>query len=245
MHRKSPALTTAAIAAALVLGVMGLTFHPSAAIAGCGAGDAKAGDTKTTDTKSTDAKAADAKQAEAPKLAIGAPAPAFSLMGTDDKTHTMAEYKDAKAVVVVFTCLSCPVARAYEDRILSLAREYQPKGVEVVAIMSNDTTIKPDDSTDKLKKRVKEKEYPFVYLVDSTQDVAKAFGAKVTPHIFLFDAERKLAYRGRIDDEGDPTKVTKHDLKDALDAVLAGKPVTTAETKEVGCSIKWKKEKTS
>ncbi len=76
--------------------------------------------------------------------------------------------------------------------------------------MSNDTTIKPDDSTDKLKKRVKEKDYPFVYLVDSTQDVAKDYGAKVTPHVFLFDADRKLAYRGRIDDEGDPTKVTKN-----------------------------------
>jgi len=240
MHRKSSALTMAAIAAALVFAIMAL--HPQSAMAGCGAADTKAAETKTTDTKAADAKPA---ASEAPKLAIGAKAPAFSLMGTDDKTHTIADYKDAKAVVVVFTCLSCPVARAYEDRILALAREYQPKGIAVVAIQPNDTTIKPDDSADKLKQRVKEKEYPFVYLTDSTQDVAKAFGAIKTPHVFVFDAERKLAYRGRIDDEGDPAKVSKQDLRAALDELLAGKPVSTTETTAVGCTIKWKKEKTS
>jgi peroxiredoxin len=234
MHRKSPALASAIFAAATAFGLMSLagTIHPSIASAGCGAGATKAADTKPA-------------VSEAPKLAIGAEAPAFSLTGTDDKVHTMAGYKDAKAVVVVFTCLSCPVARAYEERILTLAREYAPQGVQTVAIMSNDTSIKPDDSTDKLKKRVEEMKYPFVYLVDSTQQVAKDFGAKVTPHVFVFDADRKLAYRGRIDDEADPTKVKNRDLRAALDALVAGKPVTMAETKEFGCSIKWKKEKAS
>jgi peroxiredoxin len=183
--------------------------------------------------------------AELPEMAIGTAAPSLSLPGADGKTHTWDEYKDAKAVVVVFTCLSCPVAKAYEERIIALGRDYASKGVKMVAIMSNDITIKPDDATDKLKARSEEMKYPFVYLVDSTQEVAKSYGAKVTPHLYIFGADRKLVYRGRLDDNPDPEKVTTKDARNALDAILAGKPIQSAETRPFGCSIKWKKENAS
>jgi peroxiredoxin len=179
------------------------------------------------------------------ELAIGAPAPDFKLVGADGATHTLADYKEAKAIVVVFTCLSCPVARAYEERTIALAKDYAERGVQVVAIMPNDPSIVPADATDKLKARATEMKYPFPYLIDETQSVATTFGAKVTPHIFVFGADRKLAYRGRIDDEADPGKVTTHDLRKALDQILAGQSVTMASTKAFGCSIKWKKEKAS
>jgi len=183
--------------------------------------------------------------ATAAELAIGAEAPQFKLKGADGAMHALADYKDAKAVVVVFTCLSCPFARAYEERTIALARDYADRGVQVVAIMSNDPTIVPADAPDKLKARAEEMKYPFPYLIDETQAVATAFGAKVTPHVFLFGPDRKLAYRGRIDDETDPTKVTTHDLRGALDQVLAGVAVATASTKAFGCTIKWKKDKAS
>jgi len=186
-----------------------------------------------------------AAAAERPEMAIGTQAPPLSLPGADGKTYTWENYKDAKAVVVVFTCLSCPVAKAYEERLVALGRDYASKGVKMVAIMSNDVTIKPDDATQKLKARSEEKKYPFVYLVDSTQEVAKAYGAKVTPHVYIFGPDRKLVYRGRLDDNPDPTKVTTHDAQSALDAIVAGKPIQTAETRAFGCSIKWKKESAS
>lgn len=179
------------------------------------------------------------------ELEIGAAAPEFKLVGADGATHSLADYKEAKAIVVVFTCLSCPVARAYEDRTIALAKDYAERDVQLVAIMPNDPSIVPADAPDKLKARAAEMKYPFPYLIDETQAVAAAYGAKVTPHVFLFGPDQKLAYRGRIDDETDPAKVTTHDLRTALDQVLAGKPVTTASTKAFGCSIKWKKEKVS
>ena len=199
------------------------------------------------DAATTDAAAKPAVPAAAqlPEMAIGTAAPALNLPGADGKTHTWDDYKDAKATVVVFTCLSCPVAKAYEERLIALGRDCASKGVKMVAIMSNDITIKPDDATDKLKARTEEMKYPWVYLVDSTQDVAKSYGAKVTPHLFIFGADHKLAYRGRLDDNPDPEKVTIKDARNALDAILAGKAVQTAETKPFGCSIKWKKENAS
>lgn len=183
--------------------------------------------------------------ATAAELAIGAAAPEFKLKGADGAMHALADYKDAKAIVVVFTCLSCPFARAYEERTIALAKDYADRGVQVVAIMPNDPTIVPADAPDKLKARAEEMKYPFPFLIDETQAVATAFGAKVTPHVFLFGPDRKLAYRGRIDDETDPAKVTTHDLRTALDQVLTAEPVATASTKAFGCTIKWKKDKAS
>jgi hypothetical protein len=157
----------------------------------------------------------------------------------------LTDHADREAVAVIFTCLSCPFARAYEQRIIDLAHDYGERGLQVVAIMPNDPRIVPADATDKLKKRAEEMDYPFPYLIDETQEVATAFGARVTPHVFLFGPDRKLAYRGRIDDETDPTKVTRHDLRDALEAVLAGEEIPVASTKAFGCTIKWRKEKAS
>lgn len=179
------------------------------------------------------------------ELALGAAAPAFELKGVDGKLHSLPSPEDAKAVVVVFTCLSCPYARAYEDRIIALAKDYAEQGVQVVAIMSNDPKIVPADSFDKLKARAEEKQYPFRFLTDEKQSVAKAYGAQVTPHVFVFGPERTLVYRGRIDDSTDLAKVTQSDLRNALDALLSGKEVAVASTKAFGCSIKWKKEKAS
>lgn len=183
--------------------------------------------------------------ATAAELAIGAEAPIFKLKGADGAMHALTDYKDAKAVVIVFTCLSCPFARAYEERTIALAKDYADRGVQVVAIMPNDPRIVPADAPDKIKARVEKMKYPFPYLIDETQAVATAFGAKVTPHVFLFGPDRKLAYRGRIDDDTDPTKVTTHDLRKALDQILAGEPVAIASTKAFGCTIKWKKDEAS
>jgi peroxiredoxin len=182
---------------------------------------------------------------ETAELAIGAAAPSFELKGVDGEVHSLAGTKDAKAVVVVFTCLSCPYAQAYEERLIALANDYSERGVQVIAIMSNDPKIVPADSFDKLKERSEEKQYPFPYLIDETQEVAKSYGARVTPHVFAFGPERKLVYRGRIDDSTDPAKVEHPDLRNALDALLAGNEVAAASTKAFGCTIKWKKEKSS
>jgi peroxiredoxin len=181
---------------------------------------------------------------EAQELEIGAEVPAFNLKGVDGDLYSP-DFKEAKALVVVFTCLSCPVARAYEDRILEVARDYQEKGVRFVAIMPNDPKIVPADAFDRMKARAAEKDYPFPFVVDEKQEVAKAFGARVTPHLFVFSPDGKLAYRGRIDDSTDPAKVTQSDLRNALDNLVADQEVAVASTKAFGCSIKWKKDKSS
>lgn len=178
----------------------------------------------------------------AEELAIGAAGPTFSLMGTDGKTYSLADYKEKKGVAVIFTCNACPYAKAFEDRINKLAKEYQPKGIAFVAINPNDPGRVPEDSYDNMVKRAKEKGFVFPYVYDSTSEVAAAYGAKVTPHVFLLDANSKLVYRGRIEDETDAKKVKSRDLKEALNALLAGKPIKMTETKAFGCSIKWRKQ---
>lgn len=189
----------------------------------------------------TDAPKETSKEAaSAPELELGAAAPTFELPGTDGELHSLPTVDEAKAVVVVFTCLACPYAQAYEDRIMTIARDYAERGVRVVAINSNDPKVVPADSFDKMKARAAEKKYPFPFVFDETQEVAKAYGARVTPHVFLFGPDRKLAYRGRVDNEANPEKVTQPDLRNALDAVLAGKEVAVTSTKAFGCKIKWK-----
>jgi thiol-disulfide isomerase/thioredoxin len=184
--------------------------------------------------------------AGAEELAIGAVAPAFQLVGTDDQKHSLAEYvgegdKAAPATVVVFTCNHCPYAKAYEPVLIAMAKQYAEKGVRFVAINPNDPKLQPQDSFDKMKERAKEKEFPFPYLYDATQETAKAYGARVTPHIFMLDSQAVLRYRGRINDSQEQDKVQVHDLANALDALLAGKDIATTETKAFGCGIKWKK----
>jgi peroxiredoxin len=173
-------------------------------------------------------------------ISVGEKAPDFSaLPGIDDKKHGLGEYKDAKAVVVVFTCNHCPVAVAYEDRLVALQKDYKKRGVQIVAICSN-----PDeaDKLDKLKERAEAKKFTFSYLRDDDQNIGKAYGAAVTPHVFLLDKDRKIAYMGSIDDNQNAEKVAKHYLRDAIDAVLSGKTPETTETRQFGCGIKYKGE---
>jgi peroxiredoxin len=168
-------------------------------------------------------------------LNIGAKAPDFSAIpGIDDKKHSLGEFKDAKAVVVVFTCNHCPVAVAYEDRLVALQKEFKKRGVQFVAICSNpeDTDTLPE-----LKTRAESKKFNFPYLHDDGQKVGREYGAAVTPHVFLLDRDRRIAYMGAIDDNMVADKVKEHYLSDAIEAVLAGKPVETTETRQFGCGI--------
>ncbi len=174
--------------------------------------------------------------AELKKLSVGDAAPDWSgIIGVDDKEHALADYKKAKAVVLVFTCNHCPVAVAYEDRLVALQKDYEEKGVQLIAVNVNNL---PADRLDKMKVRAKEKGFNFPYIYDSSQKMGYDYGATVTPHVFLLDQDRKIAYTGAIDDNMRPEKVETHHLRDALDAVLAGK-TPPAPTKQFGCSIKY------
>src|SRR5215831_3290938 len=177
-----------------------------------------------------------------PTLAIGAKAPPFSLTGVDGKTYTLASFKNAKLLVIVFTCNHCPTAQAYEERVKQLAKDYSTKGVQLIAIMPNDPqAIRLDelgytdlgDTYAEMKIRAKQKQFKFPYLYDGkTQSVAKAYGPIATPHVFIFDKERKLRYQGRIDDVEKPTKSpTAFDTRNAIDALLNNKEVPVASTK--------------
>ncbi len=185
-----------------------------------------------------------------PTLAIGAAAPDFSLTGVDEKTYSLASFKDAPILMVVFTCNHCPTAQAYEDRLIQLTKDYGGKGVAVVAIMPNDPhSIRLDelgytdmsDSYEEMKRRSAEKQFNFPYLYDGDSEiVAVKYGPVATPHVFIFDKDRKLRYSGRIDDVEKPTK-TPHslDTRNAIEALLASKEVPVPTTKVFGCSIKW------
>jgi len=183
-----------------------------------------------------------------PTLAIGAQAPDFKLPATDGKTYTLEDFKSAKILLICFTCNHCATAQAYEDRLMQLQKDYADKGVTVVAICPNDPlALRIDelcfsdvsDSLDEMKIRAKDKNFNFPYLYDGeTQTASAAYGPIATPHVFIFDADRKLRYQGRIDN-GEIKTPTSLDTRNALDALVAGKPVTTATTRVFGCSIKW------
>ena len=175
-------------------------------------------------------------------LPLGTPAPDFSLPNVDGKTVSLADLTGSKAYLVVFMCNHCPYVKHVAPELARLAREYQEKGVTVVGINSNDVASHPDDSPQEMAKEVKSRGYTFPYLFDETQKVAQAYRAACTPDFYVFDKGRKLAYRGQLDasrpDSGVP--LTGRDLRQALDAVLAGKPVSPDQTPSIGCNIKWK-----
>lgn len=174
-------------------------------------------------------------------LPIGLPAPDFKLRGTDEKTYTLASFAAGRILVVNFTCNHCPYAQAYEDRFIALAAEFTPQGAAFLAVSPNDAKTYPADSFENMQRRAAEKNLPFPYLYDEKQAMARAYGAVCTPHLFLFDAGRKLAYEGRIDDNWkNPDAVKSRDLRDAIEAVLAGRPAPAPQTNPMGCSIKWK-----
>jgi len=178
-----------------------------------------------------------ANAAQAAKLKIGDKAPDWSrIIGVDDKRHSLSEYKRAKVIVTVFTCNHCPVAVAYEDRLVALQKDYKKKGVQVIAVNVNNI---PADRLAKMKDRAKAKKFNFPYIYDKTQKIGRDYGAKVTPHVFVLDKNRKIAYMGAVDDNMSVKAVKVRFLREALDALLAGKAPPKTVTKQFGCSIKY------
>lgn len=161
--------------------------------------------------------------------------------GVDGKIWTLKESMGPKGLLVIFSCNHCPWVKAWQARIVALGNEYSKKGVGVIAVNANDPTSYPEDDLEHMKAQAQQHGYQFAYVVDSTSGVARAFGATKTPEAFLFDANGVLMYHGTIDDNAEkPEKVTKTYLADALKAVVEGKPVPIAETKALGCSIKFR-----
>jgi peroxiredoxin len=181
--------------------------------------------------------------ADSNKMKPGASAPDFKdLPGVDGKRYGLKDLAAENALVIFFSCNHCPYVQAYEDRVMELQNEFRGKGVRFVAINANDATTHPDDSFDNMVARAKERKFNFLYLRDEGQDVARAFGATHTPHLFVFDKERRLRYTGRIDDNWqEPEKVTRRYLRDALNALTQGQAPAEAETFAIGCTIKWKR----
>ncbi len=175
-------------------------------------------------------------------VALGTPAPDFSLPNVDGRTVSLADFDGAPALLVAFLCNHCPFVKHVADAFAELAREYQARGVAVVGISSNDVANYPADSPEQMVHEAEERGYTFPYLYDETQEVAKAYQAACTPDFYIFDKARVLVYRGQMDssrpDSGHP--VSGADLRAALDAVLAGKPASTSQKPSIGCNIKWK-----
>ena len=172
-------------------------------------------------------------------LELGAAAPDFDLLGTDGRRHSLSSFGAKPILAVVFSCNHCPYVKAYENRMVEIQNDYGGKGVQLVAINSNDEKSYPEDSFDEMVKRVKEKSFNFPYLRDEQQTVVEAYGAVCTPHVFVFDRSRRLRYRGRIDDSKDPANVKSPDLRNALDDLVEGRDVRVPDTRPFGCSIKW------
>lgn len=178
---------------------------------------------------------------DSPPARLGAPCPDFDLPGVDGKSYRLADFDRAPVLVVMFICNHCPYAQAVEDRLIRLARDFGARGAAFVGVCSNDAVTYPDDAFDKLAERWRRKQYGFPYLHDEAQDVARAFAAVCTPDIFVYGRDRRLAYRGRIDDSWkDESKVTRHELADAVEALLDGRPPSGEQRPSMGCSIKWK-----
>jgi len=175
-------------------------------------------------------------------LPLGTAAPDFRLPDTNGKTVSLAEFKNAPALLVIFMCNHCPYVKHIRQGLAQLGRDYLPKGAGIVGINSNDAANYPADSPAKMKEEMQVAGYTFPYLYDETQAVAKAYRAACTPDIYLFDGRQKLVYRGQFDDSrpGSGVRVTGMDLRDALDAVLSGKPVEKEQVPSIGCNIKWK-----
>ncbi|MCY2928718.1 MAG: thioredoxin family protein [Planctomycetota bacterium] len=174
-------------------------------------------------------------------LPLGSAAPDFHLIGVDNKTHSLADFAGARALVVAFTCNHCPFVIGSEDRMNALLADYAPKGLAMIAINSNETDNHPTDSFPHMVERARARGFRFPYVRDDTQSVAKAYGALRTPHFFLFDSSLHLRYTGRLDNSPmDPLQATTHELRDALDAVLAGKTPAVPLTNPIGCNVKWK-----
>ena len=175
-------------------------------------------------------------------IEIGEKIKSFRLKNVDGATVSSEDISsNAKGTVVIFSCNHCPYVLAWEDRMVNLGKTYQPKGIHFVLINANDAVKYPADSFSEMVSRAKQQGYPFPYLHDESQEVARSYGASRTPEAFVFDSSGLLRYHGRIDDHYEnPNAVQSHDLRDALEAVLAGSEPKTTKTAPVGCTIKWK-----
>ena len=175
-------------------------------------------------------------------LPLGTPAPDFALPNVDGRTVSFADAAGARGTVVMFICNHCPFVKHVADHLAALGREYLPRGVGFVAISSNDVSTHPADSPEQMVHEAEARGYPFPYLYDETQDVAKAYRAACTPDFYLFDSGRALVYRGQLDGSrpGGDVPVTGHDLRVALDALLAGRPPLAEQIPSLGCNVKWR-----
>jgi len=194
------------------------------------------------------------KAADVEPLAIGATTPDFDLPGIDDRRLRLSDFAAARVLVVVFTCNHCPTAQAYEERLVQLYRDFHDRSVAIVAISPNDPrAVRLDelgytdlsDSLEEMKLRAKEKQFPFPYLYDGDQqEVSRTYGVQATPHVFIFDQDRKLRYVGRIDDS-EQGNVKSHDARNAIEALLEGRKVPVERTRTFGCSTKWSDKQAS
>jgi len=179
---------------------------------------------------------------ESSSVALGSPAPSFQLRGVDDVVHTLEEYAQKAVLVTTFMCNHCPYVQACIDRLVSLQRDFEARGVQFLGINSNDAFSYPEDSFEAMKIFSRERGMNFPYLVDEFQSTALAYGAVCTPDIFVYDQHRRLAYHGRIDDNWkDASLVRSHDLRAALEALVSGERPDVVQKPSMGCSIKWRK----
>ncbi|NLX13693.1 MAG: thioredoxin family protein [Phycisphaerales bacterium] len=175
-------------------------------------------------------------------MPLGISAPDFALPDTEGRTVRLTDFKDAPALLVIFMCNHCPYVKHVRAGLADLGRALQAKGVAVVGINANDTQAYPDDSPEKMRSEAAEAGYTFPYLSDTSQEVAKAYTAACTPDFFLFDADRRLVYRGQMDDSrpGNDEPVTGKDLRVAVDALLSGRTISSEQKPSMGCNIKWR-----
>jgi len=175
-------------------------------------------------------------------LPLGITAPHFSLPDAQGNTVSLSDFRDAKALVVVFMCNHCPFVKHIAGELSQVAKDYQPQGVAFVGINANDVDNYPDDSPEKMAEEVRQRDYTFPYLYDETQEVAKAYAAACTPDFYIFDHQQRLVYRGQLDSSrpGNDIPVSGEDLRAALDAVLADRDVPEPQQPSIGCNIKWK-----
>jgi len=173
-------------------------------------------------------------------LEPGAQAPDFSLPATDGNTYSLADFADANVLVIFFTCNHCPYVIGSDELTRETVEKFAPRGVRFVGINSNSPNTYEEDSFENMVKRMAQYKFPWLYLYDATQDIARAYGALRTPHFYIFDEQHKLVYTGRaVDNPRDTAKTTVNDLENALEEHLAGKPITTPVTNPIGCNVKW------
>jgi peroxiredoxin len=173
-------------------------------------------------------------------IALGTEAPQFDLPGVDGQDHALEDYGDADVLVLIQSCNHCPYVQAWEGRMIELQRDFGDRGVRIVAVNSNDADSYPEDSFEEMRARAEREGFNFDYLYDESQEVARGLGSERTPEVFVFDRDRRLRYHGAIDDSRDEGAVSQRYLRDALEAVLAGREPEVTDTPAVGCTVKWR-----